>query len=114
MCNAGVDKLVVLPTGDIIPCPALKGAARTHPHIFVLGNIRDTTLAEALKRGQKISYLRRFRRWRRWSMKWEEHLIGCTVCAEPEDACQEGLRILLKVYEAGERFMEEKEKIKEE
>jgi radical SAM protein with 4Fe4S-binding SPASM domain len=111
ICNAGVTKLEVLPTGDIIPCPACKDAARDHPEVFILGNIRDTTLKEALKRGRKIPYLRKFRRWNRWGMKWRSHLAGCEICAQPDGACTEGLRILLRTDEARNQFLDEKEKL---
>lgn len=110
-CNAGVSKLEVLPNGNIIPCPAFKGLAEKYPEVFILGNIRDTTLAEALKHGQRIPYLLAFRRWKAWSTKFLDHCVGCPTCGEPDAVCDEGGRLLIGTLQAKDRFEGEKEKL---
>jgi hypothetical protein len=55
-CKAGGQKLVVMYDGTIVPCEALKGKVEEFP-IFNLGNINDTTLAEAQEKASKINFL---------------------------------------------------------
>lgn len=56
VCKAGAQKLVVMYDGTIIPCESFKGMIKEFP-ILNLGNINDTTLAEAQEKALKISFL---------------------------------------------------------
>lgn len=113
ICKAGVVKLEIKANGDIIPCAAFKGLSERFP-TFVLGNIKDTTLEEALKRGQKIPFLRAYRRWRAWQMKWLQHQEGCETCQELYSICDEGKRLAWKTLEIRGLYLRRSKEYKEQ